>query len=115
MFLAQEPLSPDAVKYVVESISGLGIPTAWLLVIGYTVRRLFKWAMPNIENIIQAYISRQNSMEECLKKLTEGTLAIQSKNGEMLKVLIDRPPLSCPAIKFSVVKTHGKQELVEGE
>ena len=51
-------------------------------------------------------------MEECQKKLTEGTLAIQSKNGEMLKVLIDRPPLSC---QFSVVKTHSKQELVEGE
>jgi len=113
MLIAQEPLTPDAIKYVVESISGLGIPTAWIVVIAYTVRRVFKWAMPHIEDIIKAYISRQNSMEECQKKLTEGTLDIQNKNREMLKVLIERPPLQCPAVRYSVIKTT--KELEEGE
>ena len=115
ILIAQDHLSPEVISYTIKSISGLGIPTAWIVVIAYTIRKIVKWAMPLCEDIIKAYISRQNSMEECQKKLTEGTLAIQSKNGEMLKVLIDRPPLSCPAVKFSVVKTHGKQELVEGE
>lgn len=58
-------------------IQSLGFPGLLLLIIAFTLRKVIIWAMPHLEDLVKAYISRQKTMEECQKQLTEETIKIQ--------------------------------------
>lgn len=62
----------------------LGAPGAFVVVVAYTLRKIVTWAMPHAEAMAKAWMSRQQTMEQCQKDLTEQTIAIQKQALEQL-------------------------------
>ena len=98
MNLLLQAITPDSAD-VAQFIKGLGVPGAWLAVAAYTVRKIVIWAMPHVEAMIAAYLSRQSTMEECSRKLTESTIEIQRQNQESLRAIQEKLPALCQASK----------------
>lgn len=87
-------VSTDLVTLLVPVFQSFGVPSAIAVILGWTLRKLCLWgkkfwtekAWPYIEKAIQAYLSRQATMEECTKQLTEKTIEIQQ---QVLTILLE--------------------------
>lgn len=81
------PASADLITLLVPVFQSFGVPSAIAIILGWTLRKLCLWghkfwfehAWPAIDAIIQAYLKRQATMEECQKQLTESTIEIQNR------------------------------------
>jgi hypothetical protein len=82
----------DAVFSLLKS---LGLPGGVIAVVAYAIRKIVHWAIPHAESCIQAYLKRQETMEECQRNLTESTIDIQRKNQVLLQTLHDKLPGIC--------------------
>lgn len=98
-------MEQTAIEAIVQILKSLGVPGAWLLVIGFTARKFTLWFMdifqtwvvPQAESCIKAYHDRQEAMAECQKKLTESTILIQQENRDKLQAIEDLLPTLCSA------------------
>lgn len=90
---------------LIQIVKSLGVPGAWLLVLGLMARRLIvfvtgvfhDWVVPHVEKCLDAYQKRQETMAECQKQLTESTIEIQRENRDKLDKLGELLPHLCLA------------------
>ncbi len=81
------PTSTDLANLLVPVFQSFGVPSAIAIILGWTLRKLCLWghafwvehAWPAINEIVQAYLKRQATMEECQKQLTASTIEIQQQ------------------------------------
>lgn len=84
-------------QLVVAALKEFGLPGALVVIVGYTLRRLFKWGTPIAERIANAHIDRQVKMGEQQEKLTNASISIQQENATILKSLDVRLAAVCKA------------------
>ncbi|CAB4186613.1 hypothetical protein UFOVP1329_6 [uncultured Caudovirales phage] len=89
--------TPSLESVVAPLIQSFGIPSAWLAVVAYTIRKIVLWGMPRAERIIESHISRQSTMADCQRSLTESTVAIQQENQRLLNEINGKLPRLCQA------------------
>ena len=87
----------ETINNLVAVFKGLGVPGGCLLVLAWTLRKVVLWAMPHVERMTAAYVSRQKAMEDCQKSLTDGTLEIQRQTLAAVLELKNILPMVCEA------------------
>ena len=85
MLLAQTPATVNDLNFLVPLFQSFGIPGTILLILAYTCKKLVMWGTPHVENLVAAWIKRQQIMEECQVKLANSTIEIQQKNTTVLE------------------------------
>ena len=91
--------SPDALSLFVPLFQSLGIPGAIMLILAYSCKKFIQWAIPHLEKVIASWVSRQLTMEECQRKLTESTIEIQQKNSTLLASVEASLPRVCQGFR----------------
>lgn len=97
-------MSPDQIAGIAAFFKEFGFPGGLLILIGYTLRKIVLWAYPHAERMIAAYIKRQETMEECQKKLTDSTIEIQREALGYIKEIRKDMPLMCLAKNYPCLR-----------